>query len=980
MTYRNDSYFAQGPPPSLIDGLLASGLIKEVPKKNLENESKTKSVKNVQEVVDRLAPIPVAKDKVPKPSIKKPVASKPKPVQSYSSFEKSALFKNASNDSLISLKENAGKLTNTHVCLTNAKKLSGSMLEQFLKIQNNFGISEIKDPSKYNQSISYELAELYYLINDFALELKEYNKDYAQVIIIIKGVMQNILQVLPELSKSYEVVIQRLKEEITELEKRIGEMNTLNNSVSKKASDSDNQVKILQTELRIASDKLYNEENLKKDALISIEEMQHINDLSNIKIKKLLETKDELEHKCVSMNKTIEDQAKNIDELNLLLAKYESEGAGFYPMYQKAANDYAQATITIENLEQQIIELSKKPTYADTETQCCSDKDKSTSKKMAALRKRAMSTDDNTSSQALLELDAVDSILASEDNDSRISLVKMESRNRFRRIATQMSGGIDAIENSSKINLHPHTIPKFAPSKPDKMETIMETIIPSNSNLNKQMPKVTFATQEEIKVIDEKPKTDEKPKVVEKPKIEAKPKIEEKPKIDEKPKIEEEAKVLEHDVDMVISEKNDATIQFIYQLLYTKPADTRDTNFDEGRSMIKRDQKSNKSFSWALNYILTILQNGFQYCTLEDSDKSFSEIISNVLSDSGKNTAVLDRLVSSLMEALYHYQETSKTVQFFMKFVSHKFSISDFLFFNMLLTNCANNIYPPVQTVMEDLEIVDDKELFTIHESLLDKYVTRMIKTGTFPADVKKRLISEAPIKGHPELVSFWDFAEEMIYIFNDFHRKFHKAIADIFLLIGSQAGARIGFGEYTDFMRVVTPSMTDKQVANSWKALLNSTGRQSKEVVSLQQLMKYICETTSMVEDIIALPVLDNFEEVITGIMDSISPLFVFLRTRYVKFIPKLIQSLDGPLRLKILEFAVKLRNSLLKCDLSTGFTMYRHILQYVDLKVIENSPYIRITSEINNDQMNSMINIFAMREKIAADSVSFTMPFEAA
>jgi hypothetical protein len=432
----------------------------------------------------------------------------------------------------------------------------------------------------------------------------------------------------------------------------------------------------------------------------------------------------------------------------------------------------------------------------------------------------------------------------------------------------------------------------------------------------------------------------------------------------------------DYHVDESALNDNQTMITFIYRLLYF---DVHENLFDQSDFFKIRPLPKNakpKSFSWTLDHSIYILRNGFQYCSMESGkETSFNDIIHDVLAESGKSQIIIENMQANLMTSVLHYKSNSKTIAFFVKFANSEYSLTNFRFFNMLFSLVFNLIYPNIEEIISTPDLMSDSEYFLLHVSYVDKICQIFLKKDKFPDDKKKKLMKSAPNPNYPNLISFWDFASEMITMFNDMHKLFHETVKNVLLVIGTTDFQRISYDHYTYFMRTIDLEIKSKDLKNLWRKITIETGGEDVQYIQRNTLMKLICEDVEYAEKIFKLQIAATFPTNLSKSVDKQEPLYAYVRKRFTTFVPVLMKKISREMFKKVLPYYEKLRNAFINLDISTIFMFYRHILQMIDLLITQERPYIIINDDISAEQMQNVINEMIIREKITAGSVSITI-----
>jgi hypothetical protein len=184
-----------------------------------------------------------------------------------------------------------------------------------------------------------------------------------------------------------------------------------------------------------------------------------------------------------------------------------------------------------------------------------------------------------------------------------------------------------------------------------------------------------------------------------------------------------------------------------------------------------------------------------------------------------------------------------------------------------------------------------------------------------------------------------------------------------------------ISKSDFSGFIRILFPQIKDNEVKSMWYQICSSAGLNDAEKVDKHVLLDWIGDKSDIVKVIIGLPHCNGFETIFYQMDQKTEIMFNYIKTRYITFIPKIVPRLNNHICEQIVPSIFKLRNSLLRCDLSGSFTFYRYILQTVDLMITQENPFIIFTSSITNEEMDRLVEFMKYREKVAATSIGIEL-----
>jgi hypothetical protein len=343
------------------------------------------------------------------------------------------------------------------------------------------------------------------------------------------------------------------------------------------------------------------------------------------------------------------------------------------------------------------------------------------------------------------------------------------------------------------------------------------------------------------------------------------------------------------------------------------------------------------------------------------------DIIEKAITVSGKHANIVDRIIAHLNRSVTHWRAKSNTVQFFALFLNGDFGISDFRFFNMLFSLCFNAIYPPVDDILDDSELSDDFSWFFIHRQFFDSIALLLLRLDAFPEKNMQNILMNVPQSEYPDLIPFWTFAREMLLLFREAHARFHQQCRNIIKIVGGSTSETIAKDRFTDFMRVINPLLRDAEIKAMWEKLAILDNVPGRTEFSYQALLRFCGEYPGISHWIGEMPHYGNWDDAFGSMPTPTVAVFFFMRKRYCDYLPKFFQSLTPQIQEALTPYLLRMRNSFLNCESSTCLMCYRFIMQYVDLKLTEMSPFQVLTGSVTAEDVARVINHLMMRECLA-------------
>jgi hypothetical protein len=376
-----------------------------------------------------------------------------------------------------------------------------------------------------------------------------------------------------------------------------------------------------------------------------------------------------------------------------------------------------------------------------------------------------------------------------------------------------------------------------------------------------------------------------------------------------------------------------------------------------------------KTLVWTLRQITLMMRDGFEMDSLVVPRTDFVELLTEVLTRTGKNPAIVDKLKANLLRSMFYFRPQSLACQFFLPFVSGEYTMLEFRFVGMLFSLCFPGLYPPFDEEFDDRRLIDDSSLFLLHRHFFDKICYILLRIDKFPDERTQNLVANLPGNPqYPDLLPFWLFAKEMVRLFRECHLRFHKQVRNIVRVVGGSDGERIGEDQFLHFVRIINPQILEEQINEMWHDLLLLAGSPERPYVNFEVFVQFCGDFPGMTRWIEELPFLDTFDRVFRGFTEPMVDFFSFLCKRYTTVLPNIVLKLTPDLRDIVAPYVRRMRNGFLRCELSTSVMCYRHILQLIDLKQTEANPFQIITDKLTNEDTARMVNHVMMRETLAS------------
>ena len=408
------------------------------------------------------------------------------------------------------------------------------------------------------------------------------------------------------------------------------------------------------------------------------------------------------------------------------------------------------------------------------------------------------------------------------------------------------------------------------------------------------------------------------------------------------------------------------TLSYLSKLLATNP--NKEFEIDEKFNVSLTNTADERSFLWTLRQVISIFKDSFESDSLQKQDVSFHSIVVDRIESQYNNSKIVDRIAYDLRRSVVLYRENSYACQFYLRFVSGEYSVTDFRFFVLIFNILLTKIYPNVEETLNDADAINDFHSFTIHVSYADLVIKNILSVCSITEDEIKQMLKSAPNPAYPKLVSFWSLAETLIHTFQKAHKSLFIIIENAMQLIGSIDSDLMSREDFGNFMRIVHPFTSDKEIKEMWKSIkLACSDESSADTLPKTSFISYIGETKAISNALFEIPSFSLFTKTLNTMPSPVVDIFFYLKNHYFSVIPTMVQKLPEDVSQPLKKFILRIRNSLLNCDISTALMYYVHILQLIDLKCKEKNPIVVISPDCSQTDSKRIQNILKMREAIA-------------
>ena len=236
---------------------------------------------------------------------------------------------------------------------------------QMCKEENNI----LNDPSFQYKEMDKMLNTTFATWNSAITTIRGYSDEYARLLYEIKKFFQKRVEKFPEIVQKYDEKITNLNSLNDSQKEEIDRINSI-------ITDKDNEIVTYQKKIDDLSLKIYHLENDKEELNARINNAEyskeHIEEEYNTAVFRL--TKSEAERKkstqvLQSTQELLESCRSQIAHQEEVIVKYEEEGAGYRPLYTRAASENQQYIKDINDLREKMKNMVVKQVTVNVEVQ-----------------------------------------------------------------------------------------------------------------------------------------------------------------------------------------------------------------------------------------------------------------------------------------------------------------------------------------------------------------------------------------------------------------------------------------------------------------------------------------------------------------------------------------------------------------------------------------------------------------------------------
>lgn len=877
------------------------------------------------------------------------------------------------------------RLPNIDEYISTERKFAGRKEAQELTSNYHYLLSTLhlddySDADQLTEAVKRSLDFTLLTFNKLILQIRGYSEDHAKLLNEIKSYYVRRVEQLPEMCEIYANQLHEASEKQESLEKQEIRLNH-------EIEDRDRSIVSLQNEIEMQR-KDYEklnfmlQETQEKLNMALLENAQYEDDKKTLmfKLAKTEDAKNQAQQTATANEEMLENTRAQIKSQEALLEKYQQEGAGFRPLYLKATDENSKLKDQIEELKTKIEKMVEKQQTKDCEVQTDpvtivptkTEKDtaskKSKRSRIGTLKRGpAPPLFDNNELQSknkpefantislhdqLPKLADKSSIFLMEKRSPSLSDLVTRNRN------SENSSGQSTAEPStpsSKGSSELQTIPEE--------QSIKSNPVPfphtKNNQIQQNASDVTGTKQNnDLNNTQTNPPPNTKIESI-------------KPS---QSKLELQLKQKENNLpaDYHISHNNiEATptlISCIYRLLPLQlnmslslsPSFRIDT-------ILQKTKTHPKEYFWVLHHIVDFFHTLYSMEQITDSEIDIVALFRNALIESTQMEVLANKIFTDIVQSSQFYKLTSSCVQFFLQFLLQELTIVDFKFFNIIFNICFEYIYPPIIQIIEDPEFLPEQPQFLIHVDVCKFLYELLFKpySNTINYDDLRK---NTKLTVHPDLVDFFVFSTKMIQLFRQLHQQFHGQVENILMLVGWSQLVDMSESLFKDFFVIVDPLSSKSDIDKLWQRFkLELSIHDHNMNITQASFIQFCSDFPEVSNKILILPFLANFNRSFSSLPSPLQELFTYIKKKFTKLVRDIYRSVASDMKKAFERIIVKIRNSLLRCDVSTSLISYRHFLQLTDLKITELSPFVVFLPQTTNDDVNLIITMLHSREMLA-------------
>lgn len=935
------------PNPGIIDGLICSRLI------NKSSSTFKKSDEHNPKIAER-RPLTASNNRINRentsyvhksstsPSIHSKLASKtiqhqrpiiPKLEQS---LPKSSYFDSHSRHRQPAIEvgiPSIAELVSTQRKYSSEREIT-KLVNEYRYLINDDDLNEGISEEKRSEAFRNNLNSCFFVWNKANVQIRAFSEGHATLLAELKKYLQIRISKFPEIIDEY---VRQIKDARSHNDELLSEIDNLNNQLADRddhqRTTEEETYQLIQT-IEELQNQITNLTSSKDELEIATESIKNENQINTLRLQKCQSDNESLRSKIKSLEDEHEIQKKQIFSLESTIDEYEKAGATFKPKYVKALNEIKHLKEEIDNLKKINNDLMMQPEYQDFETMTHNydqehkkvrkyeqprvrrklEKKGSTPNLSVAFRSESADILSEIEKLRFSCMDMRKIMVDSATQTTQLNVQPMSSRSANRRV----SYGINMRNNLTLREIFDDGMQYSSPKKHRNQSGNF-----SNTNMG-------TATSDELG--------------------------------------SDRALPEDYNIDHNKQIDSDTLINYIFRLLPLPIFDTIDespfaiyNNISEGKG-----EKQNRSYFWVLKHIISFYQSMVGIDNTDEVTKDCITVAKEQFSSEVGIQTVANRLFNEMLCATKYYSGTSETVKFYLRFIVAELNMVDLKFFKMLFSISFGFIYPPINDLISNPDIKEFDVQFLIHS-----YVAKRIFTEFFPhipdhAFNIDGLKSETKSTPSTELISFWVFSMKMIEVFRGTHVRFHKQVSSILKLVGWPGFTAMTEKQFRSFFTIINPFMDANDMDRLWERFELDKDYRNNDYVTHNTFIRFCSDFPDISGQILKLTYCEAFDQRFNSLSDPLTKLMCFIERRFTQFATVLPRNMSKEILKSVSKTLLSIRNSLLRLDLASAVAGYRRFLQIVDLKLMEEKPFMYISPKSNLEEVDELKSFLCLREKL--------------
>ncbi|KAK8834786.1 hypothetical protein M9Y10_024259 [Tritrichomonas musculus] len=915
--------------------------------------------------------------------------------------------KNDSNSDFSSQSESFMKSPDISEYIGNNRKYAGrkdaqelaSNYHLFLKTIN---LDDYSDPQSISEGIQKSLDYTILTFNKLILQLRGYSEEHAKLLVEIKNFFIQRIEQLPEMSRIY-------TQKLEEADKRVESMNEIEKGLKDEITDREMTIKSLQNEIDQGQNRyeklnflLQQTQEKYNQTILSNAQFEDDKKSLMFKLSKSEEALNQAQQTATANQEMLNNARAQLKSQETLIEKYQQEGAGFRPLYLKATDENSKLKDQIVELQEKIQGMVVRQETSDIEIQTDpvivtpinqlnqngkrkKDRVRSCSFKRASLNPAEdmnflpMNNTKKSSDQILQN----QSSNLSQDSKRKLPMIPATNSKLKNDIDLKSNNNSTPPQNSPTSNDQPNvnnnnsisSTPENqndTDSKNNNKENNKDTNIPiqstsTNLSINKSSAKLLSAQSSSIQIKNF-------------PSL-AKLNSVDSLKVVNKVTGSNSSVPLPSDyrIDNKHVETPPTLVNCIYRLLPLR-LDLTLSNSPSVRinTIIAKGKSQPKEFYWVLHRIVDFFHAMYSIDNVTSTEEDTVTLFRNNLLESCEMEVLADKIFSDIVQSCQFYKLTNSCVRFFLQFLLQDLTIVDFKFFNIIFNLCFEYIYPPIAEIIDDQDVLPEQPLFLIHVDICQIVLDLVFPYHSTNFDYSA-LRKETKTTVHVDLIDFFAFATRMIGLFRETHHQFHNQVKNMLTLVGWSQTVEMSEPLFKDFFVLVEPTSEKQDIDKLWKRFTLEMSMNEEDVTINQASFIHFCsDFPDLSNKLLSLPYISNFDHAFSQLPSPLQELLTFIKKRFTKFVREIYLMLPKELKNISEKIILKVRNSLLRCDISTSLISYRHFLQLIDLKLTELNPFMVFSQNTSVNDVNMILSMLHSRESLAVISLGSGVKIE--